>query len=103
MRGGLGRLGKSILVPALVVVVWEALARAGAISPAILTAPSAVVVRWWQYLLPLEPYDPAQGSRLAWAGSGELPQDAVGSLYRVLVGFAIGGGIALPLGLLMGR
>ncbi|HZV55999.1 MAG TPA: ABC transporter permease, partial [Rhodocyclaceae bacterium] len=34
--------------------------------------------------------------------SGELPADAVGSLYRVLVGFAVGAVLALPLGLLMG-
>jgi NitT/TauT family transport system permease protein len=103
MRNGLGRLAKSILVPVTVLVVWEALSRAGKISPAILPAPSQVVVRWWQYLLPLEPYDPAQGSRLAWLFSGELPQDAFGSLSRVIGGFLIGAGIALPLGLLMGR
>ena len=103
MTRGVGHLLKSIAVPALVLVAWEALARGGVFSAAILPAPSQVVVRWWQYLSPLEPYDPAQGSRLAWLVSGELPQDAVGSLYRVLVGFLIGGGVALPLGLLMGR
>ena len=98
-----GRLRKSFLVPPLVLAAWEALSRGGAISAAILPAPSAVVVRWWQYLAPLEPYDPARGSRLAWVVSGELPQDALGSLYRVVTGFLIGGGLALPLGLLMGR
>ncbi len=103
MRVGVGKVVKSALVPALVVLVWEALARAGKISPAILPSPSAVVVRWWHYLLPMQPYDPSQGGWLAWATSGELPQDAVGSLYRVLLGFLIGAGIALPLGLLMGR
>jgi NitT/TauT family transport system permease protein len=102
MRSGLGRIGKSILVPAVVLLVWEALSRTGRISPAILPAPSQVVVRWWQYLLPLQAYDGSQ-SRLEWVFSGELPQDAFGSLYRVLAGFVIGGGIALPLGLLMGR
>ena len=106
MRNGYsryGRLAKSIVVPALVLLVWEGLSRAGKISPAILPAPSRVVARWWQYLLPQEPYDPAQGSRLAWLLSGELPQDAMGSLSRVVVGFLIGAGLALPLGLLMGR
>jgi NitT/TauT family transport system permease protein len=104
MRNGYTRLAKSAIVPALVLLVWEGLSRAGKISPAILPAPSQVVARWWQYLLPLEPYDPAQqGSRLAWLLSGELPQDALGSLSRVVVGFLIGAGIALPLGLLMGR
>jgi len=103
VKRGIGHLLKSIAVPALVLVAWEALSRGGVFSAAILPAPSQVVVRWWQYLSPLEPYDPAQGSRLAWLVSGELPQDAVGSLYRVLAGFLIGGGVALPLGLLMGR
>lgn len=103
MTRGVGHLLKSIAVPALVLLAWEALSRGGVFSAAILPAPSQVVVRWWQYLSPLEPYDPAQGSRLAWLFSGELPQDAMGSLYRVLAGFLIGGGVALPLGLLMGR
>ena len=103
MRDGAGRLFKSLLVPLLVLAAWEALSRGGRISAAILPAPSAVVVRWWQYLAPLEAYDPARGGRLAWLLSGELPQDALGSLYRVVTGFLIGGGLALPLGLLMGR
>ena len=103
MTRGVAHLLKSIAVPALVLLAWEALSRGGVFSAAILPAPSQVVVRWFQYLSPLEPYDPAQGSRLSWLFSGELPQDAVGSLYRVLAGFLIGGGVALPLGLLMGR
>jgi len=103
MRNRLRHLATSLAVPALVVAVWEALSRAGVFSAAILPAPSQVLVRWWQYLLPLEPYDPAQGGRLGWLVSGELIQDALGSLYRVVVGFLIGGGIALPLGLVMGR
>ena len=103
MTRGVAHLLKSIAVPALVLLAWEALSRGGVFSAAILPAPSQVVVRWFQYLSPLEPYDPAQGSRLSWLFSGELPQDAMGSLYRVLAGFLIGGGVALPLGLLMGR
>ncbi len=103
MRNGLGRLAKSLLVPVMVLAVWEALSRSGQVSPAILPAPSQVVIRWWQYLVPFEPFDPARESRLAWVFSGELPQDAAGSLFRVFMGFLIGGGIALPLGLFMGR
>jgi NitT/TauT family transport system permease protein len=61
-----------------------------------------VVDKWLAYLLPLQPYDRAAGSWLAWAVSGELIVDALGSLYRVAVGFAIGAGLALPLGLAMG-
>jgi len=80
-----------------VLVLWELLSRAGRVSPAILPAPSQVLVRLWHYLLPLEPFESAQESRLAWLVSGELPQDALGSLFRVVTGFCIGGGLALPL------
>ena len=102
MRQRLGGLARSIVVPAAVFALWEGLSRGGAISPVILPAPSQVALRWWQYLLPLQPYD-GTGGRLAWMFSGELPQDVIGSLSRVLAGFVIGAGVALPLGLLMGR
>lgn len=55
-----------------------------------------------QYLLPTEPYIAESGSWLTWMFSGELVRDAVGSMYRVLIGFLIGGGLALPIGILMG-
>jgi NitT/TauT family transport system permease protein len=42
--------------------------------------------------------DPAEGSWLAWALSGELMDRRLGSMYRVVVGFLIGAGLALPLG-----
>jgi NitT/TauT family transport system permease protein len=103
VRARVAHLLRAVAVPALVIAAWEVLSRLGVFSPAILPAPSQVVVRWWQYLLPIEPYDPARGGRVAWLVSGELPQDALGSLYRVVVGFLLGGGAALPLGLLMGR
>lgn len=79
------RVLRSIAVPVAVLAAWELLSRSGRINPAILPAPSAVVVRWWDYLI-----------------TGELPRDAVASLTRVLVGFAIGTLLAVPLGLLMG-
>ena len=95
-------LFRSILVPALLLLAWEGLARSGRVSPAILPAPSQVLSRWIDYLLPAESFDPARSGRLAWLFSGELPQDAFASLSRIAVGFAIGAGLALPLGLLMG-
>jgi NitT/TauT family transport system permease protein len=59
-----------------------------------------VVEKWIAYLLPLQAH--TEGSKLAWYFSGELIHDSIGSMYRVLVGFAIGAGLALPLGLSMG-
>ena len=90
------------IVPALVLVLWQGVAQFGWVNPQVLPSPVAVVEKWIAYLLPLQPYDPATGGWLAWAVSGELITDSIGSLYRVVVGFVIGAGLALPIGLAMG-
>ena len=76
---------RSVAVPVAVLIAWEALSRYGVINPIILPSPTAVLVRWYRY-----------------ARTGELPADAASSLYRVCVGFLIGTGLALPIGLAMG-
>jgi NitT/TauT family transport system permease protein len=97
------RAAKGLLVIGLVIAFWELLSRTGAVTPQILPGPSAVLDRWIGYLAPGQNYDPARhGNRLSWALSGEMPEDVLASLRRVLFGFAIGTGLALPLGLLMG-
>jgi NitT/TauT family transport system permease protein len=96
------RIARSLAVPAAVVAAWEGACRAGLVSPLVLPPPSQVLVRWFAYLAPLEPYDPSRGGFLPWLLSGELPHDALTSLTRVAGGFAIGAGLALPLGLVMG-
>ncbi len=93
---------RSLIVPVVLLAAWEGISRAGWVTPLILPSPTQVAVRWWAYLTPLEPYDPAAGAWAAWALSGELPQDALTSLMRIAGGFAIGAGLALPLGLVMG-
>lgn len=92
---------RGALVPAVVLVFWQALSMSGFVNQAVLPSPTAVLARWWTYLAPLSDYD-GTGSRLAWIFSGELIGDTLSSLYRVAVGFAIGAGLALPLGLMMG-
>ena len=94
--------GVGLIVPALVIAVWQLTAAMGWANPQMLPSPLAVLERWIAYLLPVQPYDAAQGGWLMWAVSGELIVDSLGSLYRVVVGFAIGAALALPLGLLMG-
>ena len=89
------------LVPVLLLLLWEAGSRLGLFSPVLLPSPSAVAAKWWAYLLPAQAQEAGQ-STLAWWLSGELLHDAWSSLYRVLAGFLIGAGLALPLGLLMG-
>ncbi|KHD88310.1 MAG: sulfonate ABC transporter permease [Bdellovibrio sp. ArHS] len=93
---------KGVWVPFLVVALWESVVRAGWVNPQVLPAPSAVLSKWYEYLLPFEQYDPAKESYLAWVFSGELIRDLISSTYRVAVGFLIGAGLALPLGLIMG-
>jgi NitT/TauT family transport system permease protein len=93
-------LGTGLLVPALVVGLWYEVTRRGLVNPQSLPPPQVVAAKWLAYLLPLQPY--GGGNWLAWAFSGEMIGDMGGSLYRVLAGFAIGAGLALPLGLAMG-
>ena len=95
-------LARSVAVPVVLLAVWEGCSRAGLVNPMILPSPSAVFLKWVAYLRPLRAYDPAASSYLAWLVSGELLHDAAASLFRVVTGFLIGAGLALPLGLLMG-
>ncbi len=101
MQKILGML-RGIWIPLVFLAIWETLGRMGFVSPTVLPAPSAVIAKWIVYLSPLAPYDPAQGSWLAWIVSGELPQDAYSSLSRVVTAYCLGAGLGLPLGLLMG-
>jgi NitT/TauT family transport system permease protein len=78
-------IARALVAPVAVLILWELLARGGLINPVILPPPSRVFVRWLDY---------------AW--TGELLRDAGASLLRIGVGFAIGAGLALPVGLLMG-
>ena len=93
-------IGIGLIVPAVIIALWQAVAQLGWVNPQVLPSPLAVVEKWIAYLLPMQPY--ADGSKLAWFFSGELLIDSLGSMYRVLVGFAIGAGLALPIGLAMG-
>jgi NitT/TauT family transport system permease protein len=101
MLGKLKNFGRGILVPVLLLILWEACSRAGWFSPVLLPSPTAVAIKWWAYLMPAQPQEDGQ-SYLAWMLSGELPHDAYSSLFRVVTGFLIGAGLALPFGLLMG-
>jgi NitT/TauT family transport system permease protein len=96
-----------LVVPIVAIGIWQWVASMGWVNANVLPSPLAVWNKWVAYLLPLQDFNtwhennPA-GSRLAWFFSGELIIDALGSLYRVVVGFAVGAGLALPLGLAMG-
>lgn len=101
-RDRLTTVAMGAVMPVIAILAWQLLAMSGLIDKNLLASPVQVVVRWWQYLMPPEPYDPAQTTWLGWALSGELIGDAAASLYRVLLGFFVGAVLALPLGLMMG-
>jgi NitT/TauT family transport system permease protein len=96
------QVGAGLVVPTVLIAVWQLSSSLGWVNAHVLPSPLAVVQRWWAYLLPQTTYEEAGGNWLAWAVSGELIVDALGSMYRVVVGFAVGACLALPLGLLMG-
>jgi len=73
------------LVPSGLIVVWQLLAQAGVITTRILPAPTQIVEAAIRLLQ-----------------SGELVRNVGISLWRALIGFIIGGGIGLGLGVLNG-
>jgi len=96
-----GRIFRGLIVPVILLGLWQLLSQSGVFRPEILPSPFAVIQRWLSYLAPQDALAP-QFDLLAWLNSSEMLSDAYSSLYRVLAGFAIGAGLALPLGLLMG-
>ncbi len=88
------------IVPVCLIGLWQTVSGMGWVNPQILPSPLTVLERWLSYALPAAPYQTGNGLR--WLFSGELIGDAASSMYRVLCGFAVGAGLALPLGLFMG-
>jgi len=74
-----------LVAPLVALAGWQLVAANGWVNPQVLPAPLDVGGKWIEYLV-----------------SGELPRDVYASLYRVVAGFALGAGLALPLGLAMG-
>jgi NitT/TauT family transport system permease protein len=98
----LQKMGRGLAAPILLLVLWQGICVAGWVSSQALPSPYAVGIKWAEYLLPSQPYDPATQSWFLWLLSGELLRDAAGSLWRVVLGFLLGFVLALPLGLVMG-
>jgi NitT/TauT family transport system permease protein len=94
-------VGAGLVVPVAVIALWQAAANLGWVNEHVLPSPLEVVRKWIAYLLPLTERQPAT-DWWRWAFSGDLIVDSLGSMYRVLAGFAVGAGLALPLGLAMG-
>ncbi|MCI1013969.1 MULTISPECIES: ABC transporter permease subunit [Herbaspirillum] len=71
--------------PLLLLLLWEAFARAGVLSPQVLPAPSKVLQTAWNLI-----------------GQGRLLSDLGASLLRAAAGFVIGGSLGFVLGTLVG-
>ena len=90
------------IVPVVLIVLWELVARAGFFSPVVLPPPSSVLNRWITMAMPSPVSSIAKDGYIGWIISSELLTDSISSLGRVVVGFLVGAGLALPLGLVMG-
>ncbi|NTI44094.1 ABC transporter permease [Rhizobium rhizogenes] len=95
------RLLQNLAVPVVLLTIWQLMSIFGLVRPEILPSPVAIMERLWLYLMPEETFQAAGGIG-AWIMSSELLGDLLASLQRVVLGFAVGAGLALPLGLLMG-
>src|SRR5258707_8086634 len=73
------------LLPVAILITWELASRFGWLSNRVLPEPWAVVKAFWGLAL-----------------SGEMWRHVATSSWRALSGFALGGGLALALGLLTG-
>ena len=96
------RFWQSTIVIVVLLGIWEGASRLGFVKVQILPPPSAVFLKFIESIKPQEVYDATKTTYLQWIFSGELIHDAISSMSRVLVGFFIGAGLALPLGLAMG-
>lgn len=94
-------LFRNLAVPVVILVLWQLLSQSGFIKPVILPSPLAILERLWTYLVPAQSLAESAGVS-DWIWSSELLSDLVASMRRVILGFAVGAGLALPLGLLMG-
>ena len=81
----LAHAGTGWLIPAALVVLWQALSTAGVISDNVLPSPFAVLAAGWRLTL-----------------TGELPRNVEVSFLRAMGGLAIGGGVGFALGLANG-
>jgi ABC-type nitrate/sulfonate/bicarbonate transport system permease component len=81
-----GLLVRSMISVLTIIVLWEAVARAGFVSPLFLPAFTMVVSQWW-----------------AVCADGSLPADLAISLTRAGAGLVLASAVGVPLGIAMAR
>jgi ABC-type nitrate/sulfonate/bicarbonate transport system permease component len=81
-----GLQARSLVSVLTIIVLWEAVARAGLASALFLPPFTKVISEWW-----------------AVCADGSLPLDLAASLSRAAVGLCLAAGIGIPLGIAMAR
>ncbi len=84
---------RALILPGAVLAVWSAITDGGLVPKYILPAPGAVIEAAIDFVI---------GGASAQAYSGSFMVHFWASLKRVLAGFALGSGIAIPLGIVLG-
>lgn len=75
----------SVLGIAGLIILWEVICQLGIVPPLFLPAPSAIILAGWDMLT-----------------NGELVDNLLASLYRIVIGYAIGGTVGILVGLILG-
>jgi NitT/TauT family transport system permease protein len=86
-------LWRASLLPLAIVAIWSGVTDSGLVPKYILPSPAQVVAAAWDFVV---------GGHSAQAYSGAFLAHFWASLKRVMGGFALGAGIAIPLGIVLG-
>lgn len=92
-RARLGFFWRASILPLAVLAVWSGLTDSGLVPKYILPSPGQVLAAAWDFLV---------GGRSAQAYSGSFLVHFWASLKRVMGGFALGAGLAIPIGIVLG-
>ena len=85
---------RAALLPLAIIAVWSAVTDSGLIPKYILPSPGQVLAAGWDFMI---------GGNSAQAYSGAFLAHFWASLKRVAGGFALGAGLAIPLGIVLGH
>lgn len=89
----LGSVWRASILPLAVLAIWSAVTDGGWVPKYLLPSPGHVVAAAWDFIV---------GGNSAQAYSGTFLVHFWASLKRVMGGFALGAGLAIPLGILLG-
>jgi NitT/TauT family transport system permease protein len=93
-RARLAFLWRASLLPLVVIAIWSGVTDSGLVPKYILPSPAQVIAAGWDFVV---------GGHSAQAYSGAFLVHFWASLKRVMGGFALGAGVAIPLGIVLGH